>query len=112
MGVSSAQDFLPLGRLNELEARGLEALKSELAGSIRKGVDFVRKGAPAPAPARSGEHGPSASPGQALPAAGNSEAKKSAGPGTEPAGSAGLVAGGAGTGSSSSVGGGSMLSRC
>jgi len=89
VGVLSAQDFLPLGRMNELEARGLEALKSELAASIQKGVEFVRKGAPAPAPARSGAHGPSASPGQALPAAG-----------------------GAGTGSSSSVGGGSMLSRC
>ncbi len=112
MGVLSAQDFLPLGRMNELEARGLEALKSELAASIQKGVEFVRKGAPAPAPARSGAHGPSASPGQALPAAGSSEAQKSAGPGADPAGSAGLVAGGAGTGSSSSVGGGSMLSRC
>ena len=38
------QEYLPLGSFNELEARGFEALKSELRGSIQKGVDFVHKG--------------------------------------------------------------------
>ena len=38
------QEYLPLGRFNELEAKGFEALKSELRGSIQKGIDFVQKG--------------------------------------------------------------------
>ena len=37
------QEYLPLGRFNELEAKNFEALKSELRGSIQKGVDFVHK---------------------------------------------------------------------
>ena len=41
---SVLQEYLPLGRFNELEAKGFEALKSELRGSIQKGIDFVRKG--------------------------------------------------------------------
>lgn len=32
-----------LGPLSASEARGLEALKPELLGSIQKGVDFVAK---------------------------------------------------------------------
>ena len=38
------QDVGSLGRLNELEQENLEALKSELRGSIQKGVDFVASG--------------------------------------------------------------------
>ena len=41
---SVLQEYLPLGRFNELETKGFEALKSELRGSIQKGIDFVRKG--------------------------------------------------------------------
>lgn len=37
------QEYLPLGRFNELEAKNFEALKSELRGSIQKGVDFVHR---------------------------------------------------------------------
>lgn len=37
------QEYLPLGRFNELEAKNFEALKSELRGSIQKGIDFVNK---------------------------------------------------------------------
>ena len=37
------QEYLPLGRFNELETRSFEALKSELRGSIQKGIDFVHK---------------------------------------------------------------------
>lgn len=38
------QEYLPLGRFNQREKDGLEALKSELSASIRKGVDFVSRG--------------------------------------------------------------------
>ena len=112
---SCAQEFLPLGRLNELEERGLEALKAELGASIRKGVDFVRKGAPAPAPpaqagtgavtGEQGAHGPSASAsvGAAVrDAAKAADAEKAPGAGAR---QGGVVSGGAGTGSSSAVGG-------
>lgn len=37
------QEYLPLGRFNELEAANFEALKGELRGSIKKGVEFVNK---------------------------------------------------------------------
>ena len=37
------QEYLPLGRFNELESENFEALKSELRGSIQKGIDFVHK---------------------------------------------------------------------
>lgn len=40
------QEFLPLGSFNELEAKNFEALKSELRGSIQKGVNFVNKSEP------------------------------------------------------------------
>lgn len=38
------QEYLPLGRFNELEAQNFQALKAELRGSIKKGVDFVNTG--------------------------------------------------------------------
>ncbi|CAK0787085.1 hypothetical protein CVIRNUC_010301 [Coccomyxa viridis] len=44
LGPSGVEEYLPLGRFSELEAKGFEALKSELRGSIQKGIDFVRKG--------------------------------------------------------------------
>jgi malate dehydrogenase len=34
---------LQLGPLNEYERIGLEKAKDELAGSIQKGVEFIRK---------------------------------------------------------------------
>ena len=37
------QGYLPLGRFNELESKNFEVLKSELRGSIQKGIDFVHK---------------------------------------------------------------------
>ena len=37
------QEYLPLGRFNELETRSFEGLMSELRGSIQKGIDFVHK---------------------------------------------------------------------
>ena len=42
------QEYLPLGRFNELEVKNFEALKSELRGSIQKGVDFVHKSETSP----------------------------------------------------------------
>jgi hypothetical protein len=36
------QEYLPLGRMNKVEADGFAALKAELKGSIQKGVDFVK----------------------------------------------------------------------
>ena len=38
------QEYLPLGRFNDVEQQGFEALKAELRSSIQKGIDFVRKG--------------------------------------------------------------------
>ena len=38
------QEFMPIGRMNELEAANMAALKKELAGSIKKGVDFANGG--------------------------------------------------------------------
>ena len=40
----NAQEYLPLGQFSQAEAAGFEALKAELQGSIKKGVDFVRSG--------------------------------------------------------------------
>ena len=39
----AVQEYLPLGRFNELETANFEALKGELRSSIKKGVDFVNK---------------------------------------------------------------------
>ena len=109
------QEFLPLGRLNELEARGLEALKAELAASIQKGVDFVRKGAPVPKPpaqagtgavaGEKGSHGPSPRAPLAAAVKDAARAADAGGPLGAGARQAGVVSGGAGTGSSSAVGG-------
>lgn len=38
------QEFLPIGRMNELESANMAALKKELSGSIKKGVDFANGG--------------------------------------------------------------------
>ena len=44
LGPRGVADFLPLGPLSPFEARALEAMKEELGGSIRKGIDFVARG--------------------------------------------------------------------
>lgn len=36
-------EFLPIGPMNELEQRNYDAMLPELAGSIRKGVEFAQK---------------------------------------------------------------------
>ena len=38
------QEFLPIGRMNELEAANMDALKKELRGSIKKGIEFANQG--------------------------------------------------------------------
>lgn len=38
------QEFLPIGRMNELESANMAALKKELSGSIKKGIDFANGG--------------------------------------------------------------------
>ena len=38
------QEFLPIGRMNELETANMAALKKELGGSIKKGVEFANAG--------------------------------------------------------------------
>lgn len=43
LGRSGAEEIFPLGPLNEFERAGLEKAKKELAGSIQKGVSFIRK---------------------------------------------------------------------
>ncbi|MED6169511.1 Malate dehydrogenase 2, peroxisomal [Stylosanthes scabra] len=43
LGRSGAEEVFQLGPLNEYERIGLEKAKQELAGSIQKGVDFIRK---------------------------------------------------------------------
>ncbi|KAH7566757.1 hypothetical protein JRO89_XS08G0230200 [Xanthoceras sorbifolium] len=43
IGRSGVEEIYPLGPLNEYERAGLEKAKKELAGSIQKGVSFVRK---------------------------------------------------------------------
>jgi malate dehydrogenase len=41
LGPHGVQEFLPLGRMNELEQENLQAMTKELRNSIQKGVDFV-----------------------------------------------------------------------
>ncbi|KAJ8769361.1 hypothetical protein K2173_002565 [Erythroxylum novogranatense] len=43
LGRAGVEEIYPLGPLNEYERAGLEKAKKELAGSIQKGVSFVRK---------------------------------------------------------------------
>ena len=47
LGRKGVEEFLPLGALSEEEQRGYDAMLGELAGSIKKGVDFAaaRRGA-------------------------------------------------------------------
>lgn len=42
IGKSGVTKFLPIGELNEVEKKALEDMKSELNGSIQKGIDFVK----------------------------------------------------------------------
>lgn len=42
LGPNGVEEYLPLGRMNKVEADGFAALKAELKGSIQKGVDFVK----------------------------------------------------------------------
>ena len=49
--VITMQEFLPIGRFSELEAANFDKLKTELRGSIQKGIDFVHKGAITDTPA-------------------------------------------------------------
>ncbi|GFR51769.1 hypothetical protein Agub_g14225 [Astrephomene gubernaculifera] len=51
LGRGGVEEVLPLGPLDALEAENLAAMKDELLGSIRKGVEFAAKG-PAAAPAK------------------------------------------------------------
>lgn len=41
LGPDGVKDILPLGTLSAYEQQCLEELKSELAGSIKKGIDFA-----------------------------------------------------------------------
>ncbi|KAL3583430.1 hypothetical protein D5086_014491 [Populus alba] len=43
LGRNGVEEIYPLGPLNEYERAGLEKAKKELAGSIQKGVSFVKK---------------------------------------------------------------------
>lgn len=43
LGRNGVEEYLPLGPLNEYERAGLEKMKSELKGSIEKGVVFANK---------------------------------------------------------------------
>lgn len=43
LGRSGVEEFMPLGAMNELEQRNYDAMLPELAGSIRKGVEFAQK---------------------------------------------------------------------
>ncbi|KAJ4841964.1 hypothetical protein Tsubulata_039044 [Turnera subulata] len=43
LGRNGVEEVYPLGPLNEYERAGLEKAKKELAGSIQKGIAFVRK---------------------------------------------------------------------
>ncbi|RZC87824.1 hypothetical protein C5167_028277 [Papaver somniferum] len=42
LGRTGVEEIFPLGPLNEYERTGLEKAKKELAGSIQKGVSFIR----------------------------------------------------------------------
>ncbi|XP_044479277.1 malate dehydrogenase, glyoxysomal isoform X2 [Mangifera indica] len=43
LGRNGVEEIYPLGPLNEYERAGLEKAKKELAGSIQKGITFIRK---------------------------------------------------------------------
>lgn len=43
LGRNGVEEIYPLGPLNDYERAGLEKAKKELAGSIQKGVSFVKK---------------------------------------------------------------------
>lgn len=43
LGRTGVEEIFPLGPLNEYERSGLEKAKKELAGSIQKGVSFIRQ---------------------------------------------------------------------
>ncbi|XP_074587039.1 malate dehydrogenase, glyoxysomal isoform X2 [Curcuma longa] len=43
LGRGGAEEIFPIGPLSEYERVGLEKAKNELAGSIEKGVSFIRK---------------------------------------------------------------------
>ncbi|XP_058069216.1 malate dehydrogenase, glyoxysomal-like [Magnolia sinica] len=43
LGRTGAEEIFPLGPLNEFERSGLEKAKKEQAGSIQKGISFIRK---------------------------------------------------------------------
>ncbi|GAB4820437.1 hypothetical protein N2152v2_007483 [Parachlorella kessleri] len=45
LGRNGIAEFLPLPSLNKLEQENFKAMGAELAASIRKGVDFVHRGA-------------------------------------------------------------------
>eukprot|EP00884_Botryococcus_braunii_P001761 jgi/Botrbrau1/11586/Bobra.247_1s0007.1 len=45
LGPKGVEEYLPLGPMTGSEVAGLQALKPELLDSIKKGVDFVNKGA-------------------------------------------------------------------
>jgi malate dehydrogenase len=44
LGRSGVEKVVGLGKLSDAEKKGLQAMKSELGGSIRKGADFARAG--------------------------------------------------------------------
>jgi hypothetical protein len=41
LGRRGVEQFMPLPPMNDLEAEGLAAMRTELVSSIQKGVDFV-----------------------------------------------------------------------
>jgi malate dehydrogenase len=43
LGRGGAEEVLPLGPMNDMEQRNYDTMLPELAGSIRKGVEFVQK---------------------------------------------------------------------
>ena len=43
LGARGVEEFLPLGPMNALEQRNYDEMLGELAGSIRKGLEFVEK---------------------------------------------------------------------
>lgn len=43
LGPNGVEEIMGLGQITEYESKALEAMKSELASSIQKGVDFVHQ---------------------------------------------------------------------
>lgn len=43
LGRSGIEEFLPLGAMNDLEQRNYDTMLPELAGSIKKGIEFVQR---------------------------------------------------------------------